>query len=335
MLYLVTGATGLVGNNLVRLLLSRGASVRVLCRGSSDPRPLCGLEVHRAVGDIQDASSVDAACKGVDVVLHAAARVHIGWSGRELLQSVNVDGTRHVAAAAMFNAARLVYVSSVDTLAYGSKSQPGTEDQPGDSPVPCPYVLTKVAAEQVVLDHVARGLDAVIVNPVYMLGPWDWKPSSGRMLLEVARGKALFAPPGGNDFSDVRDVAAGILSAADRGQAGRRYILGGESLSYLDAWRMFAEVTGARPPLATAGRVMLGMAGLAGNLWARMSGHEGDLNTAATAMARLPHHFCCRRAELELGYSCRPAIEAARSAWEWFLEEGYSQPLKMRKPARV
>ena len=77
----------------------------------------------------------------------------------------------------------------------------------------CPYVVTKRQAEEAVLRECDLGLDGVIVNPVFMLGPWDWKPSSGRMLVEVASGKGLFAPPGGNDFVDVRDVAAGILSA--------------------------------------------------------------------------------------------------------------------------
>jgi dihydroflavonol-4-reductase len=86
----------------------------------------------------------------------------------------------------------------------------------------CPYVVTKREAERAVLAEVEHGLDAVIVNPVYMIGPWDWKPSSGRMLLEVGAGKGLFAPPGANDFVDVRDVAAGILAAAERGISGRR-----------------------------------------------------------------------------------------------------------------
>lgn len=329
---LVTGSTGLLGNNLVRLLLERGESVRALQRVDSDPRPLAGLDVEVAPGDVRDRAAVARACQGVSCVLHAAARVHIGWTGLDLQRSINVEGTRNVADAALDVGARFVHVSSVDTLGWGSIEAPGTEDSPALRSVPCPYVVTKREAEHVVLGLVARGLDGVIVNPAYMLGPWDWKPSSGRLLLEVARGRGLFAPPGGNDFCDVRDVADGILSAARLGVAGRRYILGGESLSYFNAWRMFAAVSGARPPRRVVRPWLVRAAGWAGSVWTRVSGAEPDLNSAAAQLAIMPHHFSSLRAQVELGYSPRPAVEAAQAAWAWFLERGYATPSRRRKP---
>jgi nucleoside-diphosphate-sugar epimerase len=230
MLTLVTGATGLVGNNVVRLLLERGESVRVLVRNPDD-KSLAGLPVEVIPGDVCNLDSVQRAAANVDRIIHAAARVHLGWTGLALQQSVNVEGTRNVATAAKKSGVRLVHVSSVDALGIGTRAKPADEETPPEGSIPCPYVVTKRGAEQALLELVAEGLDAVIVNPVYMFGPWDWKPSSGRMILEVARGYALLAPPGGNDFADVRDVAAGILKAAERGKRGRRYILGGERVS--------------------------------------------------------------------------------------------------------
>jgi dihydroflavonol-4-reductase len=185
--------------------------------------------------------------------------------------------------------------------------------------------VTKRGAEQVLLEIVAEGLDAVIVNPVYMFGPWDWKPSSGRMILEVARGWALLAPPGGNDFADVRDVAAGILAAARRGRRGRRYILGGEPLSYLDAWRMIAQHVGVRGPRRKMRRPVMFVAGRAGDLWAKIRGVEGDVNSAAVAMSRLEHHYSHARATAELDYRPRPAREAIEGAWRWFVDHGYAE----------
>ena len=102
-----------------------------------------------------------------------------------------MDGSRVVAAAARRAGARLVHVSSVDAIGLRADGLPADEDTPPGGIPECPYVVTKRDAEWVVHDEIARGLDAVIVNPVYMLGPWDWKPSSGRMLLEVGSGKVL------------------------------------------------------------------------------------------------------------------------------------------------
>lgn len=331
MITLVTGATGLVGNNVVRLLLERGRAVRVLERAGSDSRPLQGLDVERAVGDVCDADSVRRACHGAELVVHAAARVHIGWTGLEEQRRVNVEGTRNVASAAQEARARLVHVSTVDTVGRGSRECPADEETPLAGHLDCPYVLTKREAEQVVLGLVAQGLDAVVVNPAFMIGPWDWKPSSGRMLLAVGRGRALVAPPGGNDFCDVRDVAAGILAAAERGVAGRRYILGGEPLSYYEAWTLFAEITGSRRPFRVMRVPVLRSLGALGSFWGRVTGHEPDLNSATAAISMMEHHFSAARATRELGYEVRPVREATIAAWEWFLRYGYAS----RKPAPI
>ena len=323
MITLVTGATGLVGNNVVRLLLDRGHAVRVLGRSGSSSRPLDGLEVDRAVGDVCDAESLRAACRGVGLIVHAAARVHIGWSGLGEQRLVNVEGTRNVAHAAREVGARLVHVSTVDTVGCGTRALPADEESPHGRPIECPYVVTKREAEQVVLDLVPDGLNAVVVNPAFMLGPWDWKPSSGRMLLAVGRGRGLVAPPGGNDFCDVRDVAEGILAAAERGEAGRRYILGGEPLSYYEAWTLFAEITGGYRPRRVMRAPMLRTLGCLGSFWGRMTGREPDLNRASVAMSIVEHHFSAARATRELGYKVRPIRDAVLDAWDWFLRYGY------------
>jgi len=320
---LVTGATGLLGNNLVRLLLEQGADVRVLVRPQSDLRSLAGLDVQVIEGDVRDATAVDAACHGVQRVLHAAARVHIGWSGSQHLWSVNVDGTRNVCSAARKVGARMVHVSSVDALNPGKLEAPGTEESPAACPVDCPYVLTKRSAEQVVLEAVGHDLDAVIVNPAFLLGPWDWKPSSGKMLISVASNWGIFAPPGGNDFCDVRDVATGIMLAAQHGRVGQRYILGGHSWSYLEAWRLFARVTGAFSPLRAVRPWFLRSMGAIGDLAGWVRGREGDFNSAATALSMLPRHSSSARAIAELGYSFRPLEVTVRDAWHWFQEHGH------------
>jgi dihydroflavonol-4-reductase len=333
MLALVTGATGMVGNNVVRLLLDRGHAVRVLQRASSPKKPLEDLKVERFEGDVRDSASVRRACDGVDAVVHAAAHVHIGWSGLDVHQSINVEGTRNIAQAAREAGAKLVHVSSVDALGLGTRERPADEETPPQGHDTVPYVLTKRQAEIVVLEAVERGLHGVIVNPTYMLGPWDWKPSSGRMLLTVVEKQLWFAPRGGNDFCDTRDVALGILSALERGQPGRRYILGGEAMSYYEAWKMFASVAGTRAPFFRAGPLAIKIAGRVGDLMYRVGGREPDVNSASTSMSGLAHHFSYARAAAELGYAPRPAREAAAGAWDWFQRWGYVS--KSRKGAAI
>ena len=323
MITLVTGATGLLGNNVVRLLLARGESVRVLVRESSDPRPLEGLDVETARGDVRDAAAVRRACDRVDVVIHAAGLVHVGWSRSGLHQAINVDGTRNVADAAGIAGARMIHVSSVSALAMGTRKEPADEETPIHGQIPCPYVLTKRQGEQVLLRRVADGLDAVIVNPTYMFGPWDWKPSSGRMLLAAATRFTPCVPGGGNNFCDVRDVADSILAAVESGKTGRRYILGGENMTYLRAWRLIARLAGRRGPWFPMGPLVRIATGRIGDLLGYFTGRESDVNSASMGSAGRYQYYRSDRARAEIGYHSRPVQETVEAAWEWFREYGY------------
>ncbi|HEX3724850.1 MAG TPA: NAD-dependent epimerase/dehydratase family protein [Pirellulales bacterium] len=324
MVTLVTGATGLVGNNVARRLLEKGTAVRVLVRANADPRPLAGLDIEVFEGDVRDSAAVDRAMRGTQAAVHAAAHVHIGWKGMSAARAINVEGSRNVALAALREQARLVHVSSIDALATSSGLLPVDEDMPAVGGILCPYVVTKREAEQAVLQLVASGLQASIVNPGFMIGPFDWKPSSGRMLLQVARGWGLFAPIGANSYCDVRDVAEAIATALVHGKPGRRYILGGQTLSYFQAWRVFAQVTGGTPPMFPAGPLVRIGAGRFGDLVGALTGCEPDVNSAATAISAQKRNYTSARAMAELGYRPRPLSEAAEAAWNWFRANGYS-----------
>ena len=322
---LVTGATGLLGNNLVRRLLARGEEVRVLVREGSDPRPLKWLAVRVVRGDVRDPSAVGAAVRGAARVYHAAGRVGIGLRGAAAFEEVNVGGTTRVAAACRREGARLVHVSSVDAQGWGTIEAPADESAPPGAGADVPYCASKRRAEAAVQREVERGLDAVVVRPAFLLGPWDWKPSSGRMLLAVARGRGRVAPPGGNDVCHAVDVADGCIAAAERGRSGEAYLLGGEALTYREAFALFAEVTGGPPPLLTAPAPLVRAAGRMASGVGRLLGRETDLNAASAALGCLPHHVDDVRARDELGYANRGARAAAEDAWAWFVERGYAQ----------
>lgn len=324
-LVLVTGATGLVGNNVTRLLLEQGYRVRVLARSNSGSRPLEGLTVEAVEGDLCDAESVRQACDGVHCVVHSAGYVQLGRAHLDQHRRINVGGSRNVAEAARVSGARMIHVSTSDVLGSGSRDELADEETPLPPTGPCAYVITKREAEEAVWAEVEQGLDAVIVNPSFMLGPWDWKPSSGRMLLAVGNGSAVMAPRGRYSVADVRDVAGGIVAAMQRGTPGGRYILAGANLTYLEAWRKFAEVTNARKPWCAAGPLLASIAGLGGDVWGRLTGREPDVNSAAIALAKVPKGYNCDKARRELDYRNRPLEETIRDAWDWLVEHGYAR----------
>ena len=134
---------------------------------------------------------------------------------------------------------------------------------------------------------------------------------------------SFIAPVGSASFCDVRDVAAAVVAATDKGQAGRRYILAGHNLSYREAWGQIAALVGRRGPRLPMGPIFRAIAAPACDAWTLLTGLEGPANSAALAMSRQSHCFSSARAEAELDYRIRPLDETLRDAWQWFVEHGY------------
>lgn len=322
---LVTGVTGLLGNNVLRLLAERGEPVRALVRAGSDPRPLEALNVERAEGDVCDAASVRRAVEGVERVVHCAGFVRIGWTKLEEGRQINVVGSRNVAQAARAVGARLAHISTINGLGLGAAAMPANEELPYSAAyVPCTYVVTKREAELAVLEEVEKGLHGVIASPGFMIGPWDWKPSSGKMILEVARRSPPVSPWGGVSVCDARDVAAGVLAALERGKVGHRYILAGQNMLYFELWSLIASITGGRAPRLRAGPMLPYLAGKFGDWWGALRGREGEVNSAAVAMSGRFLYCASSRAKDELGYRSRPPEQSIADAWAWFKRHGYA-----------
>lgn len=316
----VTGGTGLLGNAILRQLSESGHELLSLVRGRPDPMVFEDIETELARGDLLDRDVICDAVANCDAVIHSAGLIHLGWKRLAESMQVNQEGTRVVVEACLKHGRKLVHVASTNAMALGSRRAPADETTSLDNAggqVPCSYVKSKRAGLDEVQRGVERGLNAVIVHPGFMLGPWDWKPSSGRMIVEVGRSWKPIAPSGGCSVCDSRDVAKGTIAAMNAEvESGRQYLLTGENWRYVDLWIEMARRMGARVPIMAAGPLQRWIGAAAGDLRS-MVGAESDLNSASVKMSSQYHWYDCSRARNELGYQTRDVQESLDDAVAW------------------
>ena len=327
MTVLVTGATGFLGSAVARLLLAQGQQVRVLVRPNSTGANIEGLPVEIAYGDLREASSLLAACRGCSGLYHVAADYRL-WvrDTRELYHS-NVEGTRALMLAALeAGVTRIVYTSSVATLGYHRDGRPADEDTPVTiDDMIGHYKRSKFLAERVVDELVvSHALPAVIVNPSTPIGPRDIKPTpTGRVVRDAALGRIPAFVDTGLNVAHVDDVAHGHLLAFERGVIGRRYILGGEDLSLRAILALVARLCGRKPPTIELPRRALFPVAWVQERYARLTnGPEPQVTMDGLKMAAKKMYFDSSRARRELAYESRPAGEAIADAVAWFRAQG-------------
>jgi nucleoside-diphosphate-sugar epimerase len=321
-LTLVTGATGHLGANLVRRLLHDGERVRVLVRPSTDTRAVAGLDVDRALGDIRDPSTLDAALAGCTRVYHCAARISTVAGGEREIFETNVLGTRNVlAAAARAGVSRVVVTGSFSAVGH-RHDRPSDERDPFDPFAKAlPYERSKAAVEHECLKAVADGLDVVIAISCAIIGPNDFKPSRmGRVIQDFARGRLHAYIPGGFEFVAARDIVQGHLLAMDRGRSGQRYIFSTEFVTVDTLMDWLEEITGQRRPhLRLPAALMGAIASVASPLMSTFVPEKPQrLTPGAIHLLRMGRLADCTKARQELGYRPTSVRAAVREAHEWF-----------------
>jgi dihydroflavonol-4-reductase len=322
---LVTGGTGFVGSQIVAALVRRGDSVRVLHRASSNLIMLEGLPVEHALGDVQEPETVARAVVGCDLVFHVAAVASYWRAQREQVYRINVEGTRVVMEACLAaGVPRVVHTSSVAAIGIPRDGRPADETAPFDAlSATFAYADSKHRAEAVVLQAVARGLPAVIVNPGAVYGAGDHNLISGSMVLELARRSVPFVPAGGLCVVDVDAVVQGHLAAAERGRIGERYILGGENLTYLEIAADICAVVGRRAPRATVPAWTLPPAALAVDAINRLYLGSPMVSGEQIRMAALNVFYDSAKAMRDLSYPLLPFRGAVERTYAWYRQHGY------------
>lgn len=256
---LVTGANGLIGANLVRELLRDGHQVTGLVRGGSDLSAIAGLPVRLVAGDVLDPGSLGGAAAGQDVVFHTAvAFSYWGHEPAELTRTATLGTLNILAAAASAGVRRVVMTSSTVTL--GASHGPEVRDETASAAAETgesEYVNAKIAQERDALEAALRlGVEIVVACPTMSVGPFASRlgPSNGVITSYLADPMRL-TWAGGCNIAAVEDVARGHLLLAERGQAGARYVLGGENLTWAEIHGLVADLAGVRAPTAPASAV--------------------------------------------------------------------------------
>ena len=321
----VTGASGLLGGNLAAELSARGHQVAATRRAGTKVAHLDDLKIEWLDAELGSVPALTKAFEGAAVVFHCAAAVTVKREVTPAMTAANVTGTENVidaCVAAKVN--RLVHTSSVVAVGLSTDGKPCDESAAWNfdtAGLVDAYAITKRRAEELVNDARDR-IDAVIVNPTYMFGPRDARPSSGKLIVDVVKRRVPGWTPGYNNFVDVRDVARGMISAWEKGRRGERYILAGHDMTYGDVMRTIARVAGVKPPRFKIPRSAAALLGKWGDFLERV-GKEPIVNTTQIRYAFTDRfRFTSGKAARELGYTISPLEPAIGDAITWFQANG-------------
>jgi dihydroflavonol-4-reductase len=316
---LITGGTGFIGSHLARALTRRGDDLRLLIRRRSDDSLLGGINYERINGDVTDRRAVRRAVEGVDRVFHVAGMTSMRAADTERVFDVNVGGTRIVAEEALAaGVERMVLTSSVAAIGpapTGGRADEGQAFTAGRLGIA--YMNSKREAESEALRIGAQGLDTVIVNPTFVLGPDDRGSSSMGLVKRYLLRRIPAFVDGGLNIVDVRDVADGHLLADAKGASGERYILGGRNFTLQRLFSDFERISGVpAPALKLPSQLAIGGARVAEQLGLPLS-----LAVDETRSASLWWTYSSAKAKRELGFAPRPHEETLEVALRSKLDE--------------
>ncbi len=321
----ITGASGLLGSNLAAELLAAGHHVIATRRRGTKVAHLDDLAIEWREADLGSTDALAKAFAGAETVFHCAAAVSVKRVVTPEMTDANVTGTdRVIDACVTAGVKRLVHTSSVVAVGLTTTGAPCDEtarwnfEELGLSDA---YAKTKHLAEERV--HAAKDrIDAVIVNPTFMFGPRDARPSSGKMIIDVTTRRVPSWTPGYNNFVDVRDVARGMLLAWTKGRRGERYILGGHDMTYRACFATIARTAGVKPPRFGAPYPIARLLGAFGDLQ-EWRGKDALVNTTQIRYAYSDQfRFTSAKAQRELGYTISPLEPAIADALAWFRAHG-------------
>jgi len=325
---LITGGEGLLGNNLCRELLKRRIDVGVFLLNKDLPTiGLDGLPLQRFYGNIVDEQSVRCAIEGFDVVIHLAASTQVNPPKDKKITEINVQGTKNVIQACLdFKVKRLIHVGTANSFGPGTEEKPGTEENEYTGHTyGIDYFDSKFMAQELVLNAVKnQSLDAIVVNPTFMIGPFDTKPSSGALLLSLHKKQIPFCTSGSKTYIAVKDACIAICNSIEMGERGQCYILGNEHYTYQAFFQLVSSSLGFSTPRIVFPNLLIRSYGRFNSFISKITKKTPVLSKEVARLACENHCYSGEKARRELKMPHTPLSVAIKECYQWFEENGYT-----------
>ncbi len=321
---LVTGANGLLGHHIVNELLDRNDQVSVIVRS----RRKLFFDTTRITifeGKFHDAELLIQALTGIDAIIHVAAVTATNLLEYHDYHEVNVVATQLLIDKAKEKGIkRFVYVSTSNTIGNGSIENPSNESAAFAEPFNKSfYARSKFEAEKLIRKlSEDKEMHAVVINPTFLIGKYDTKPSSGK-ILQIGYGrKRVFTTSGGKNFVSAHSVAVACVNAMLMGVSGENYLAAGHNLSFVEFYMLRSKVTALNQRITVVPSSVLKFFGWIGNILRRV-GVKTDLSLSNFNQLLIQEYYEGTKAREQLALPETNLEESIREALEWFVENGY------------
>jgi dihydroflavonol-4-reductase len=322
----ITGANGMLGASVTREALNQGFSVKAQILPGSSTQVLTGLPIEIVEGNILDRAFLEREMASCQYVINIAALTTI-WPRRlDIIHQVNFDGVKNIAEIAMQNGyTRMVQIGTANSFDHGPRNNPGHENNKYEGhQFKMDYMDSKYRAQCYLRElHTTQNFPVIVVNPTYMIGPFDSGPTSGRMLIELYNNKLPGYAGGGKNFVYSKDVAVATVNALHMGRLGECYIVGNENLYFGEMFSKASKVFNKPFKIKKFPGFAINMVGAINSLKAKITGKAPKLSYSMAKMASVKQFYSPEKAREELLLPSTPIEQAITDCMTWYKENGY------------
>lgn len=318
---LITGANGLLAVNTILQLLESNYKVIGLLRNKSKFPLKENENLQLVLGDITKPETYEKHVKNSDIIIHIAAITDQNISDYSIYQTVNANATKKILEVSIeHKATTFIYVSTANCFGYGNIENPGSEEKV-ISPLFAKslYAKSKLEGQQLILEIAKQQSDTkiMITNPTFMIGGYDTKPSSGRIVLSAHKKRIIFYPPGGKSFVNVKDAAKALTNTITSGKHGESYILSGHNLSYKEFYQKVAIQLDQKSSFVRIPKTILLSVGYVGNMM-RFLGIKTDISLTNVKTLCISNFYTNKKAQIEIQLEQNAIEDGIADAIEWF-----------------